>query len=149
MMFARLMIFGLLLVAAGTAAFAQLPAIPGTLPLTGNDDMAKGMVEGIHAYLDRELAASASRRPSEWHRDLTDAARYGASVAPNRERLRQMIGLTDKRGTVRMRLEAGVQDPGSRPGLAATGPGYQVYRVRWNVFRGVQGEGLLLTPDRP
>jgi len=58
-----------------------------------------------------------------------------------------MIGLTDRRDPVHMRIERAAQDRGPTPGLAATGSGYKAYRVRWNVFRGVEGEGLLLVPN--
>src|SRR5882757_1135096 len=108
MLFSRLCLLALLLLACCSAVFAQPPALPGTLPLFGQDDLAKRMVEGIHAYLDRELADSPARRAVEWHRDFSDAARYAASVEPNRERLRRMIGLKDTRDRVHMRLEATV-----------------------------------------
>ncbi len=143
----RLLVVAVLLLPLSVAALAQ--TLPGTDPLTGNEDLAKGMVEGLHAYLDRELEASAAGRAAYWHRDLTDGARYEASVAPNRERLRRMIGVVDARAPVAMRLEADVQEGKAPAGLAGTGAGYKIYRVRWNVFRGVEGEGLLLVPNRP
>ena len=56
-MLLRLLVFALCLLVVTLSAFADPPSLPGTSPLTGNDDLAKRMVEGIHAYLDRELSA--------------------------------------------------------------------------------------------
>lgn len=79
-------------------------------------DPAAKMVDGIHAYLDRETAAAAE-------------ARHSRSNAPDRERLRTIIGAVDERLPV-----ATVQ-------YDATSRG-----VRWPVFEGVDGEGILLQP---
>lgn len=82
-------------------------------------DPAAKMVDGIHAYLDRETAAAAE-------------ARHSRSGVPDRERLRTIIGAIDKRLPV-----ATVQyDATSRA-------------VRWPVFEGVDGEGILLEPEGP
>ncbi|HLJ56228.1 MAG TPA: hypothetical protein VKT77_14400 [Chthonomonadaceae bacterium] len=146
MLLLRFCLFALLLLPLGAAVLAQAPSLPGTAPLAGDEDLAKAMVEGIHAYLDRALAASEAGRATFWHRDLTSLERYDASVATNRERLSRMLGVVDHRDSVKMRLDALAGE--KTPALAGIGKGYRIERVRWNVFRGVEGEGLLLTPNR-
>ncbi len=87
------------------------------------------MVDGIHAYLDRETeAALANRRPGD------------------RERLRKIIGAVDPRLPVRaLDLVATTASPAE----VGRGPGYKVFAVRWPVLEGVTAEGLLLEPDSP
>jgi dienelactone hydrolase len=82
-------------------------------------DPAIKMVDGIHAYLDRETAAAA-------------AARHNRSNAPDRERLLTIIGAVD-------------------PRLPVTTVQYDAtsHAVRWPVFEGVDGEGILLQPKGP
>ena len=116
-----------LLLAAAAAACAQ--PLPGTAPLRVEGDPGLEMVEGIHRYLDRATAAAPARRP-----------------APDRERLRKILGATDARlPSPSLRLEA---SPGE-PALLARGAGYRVYAVRWPVMGPVEGEGLLLAPEGP
>ena len=94
-------------------------SLPGTAPLTIEGDIAARMVDGIHLYLDRQTAAAPALRP-----------------APNRERLRQIIGAVDARvkgDLIRLRTLQG-------------GAGYSVHEVRWPVFDDVEMEGLLLEP---
>ena len=55
----------------------------------------------------------------------------------------KMIGVVDRREVVEMHLVETV----SQPALVGEGTGYKVFAVRWNVLRGVEGEGLLLEPD--
>jgi dienelactone hydrolase len=107
---------------------AQNP-LPGSAPLTMQGDLAAQMVDGINDYLLRATAESIARRPT----------------APNRERLKKIIGAVDPRvADVHMELVATTDSPA----LVAKGNGYSVYAVRWPVFEGVTAEGLLLTPDR-
>ena len=71
--------------------------LPGTQPLTVEGDLAAQMVAGIDRYLDRELAASA-RRTGRRSGSLTSPRRaYAKSVEPNRERLRNILGVVDQR----------------------------------------------------
>ena len=84
------------------------------------------MVDDINAYLLRATTESVAKR------------------APNRERLKKIIGAVDPRlPGVSVELDATT----STPALVAKGPGYKVYAVRWPVFEGVTAEGLLLEPD--
>jgi dienelactone hydrolase len=123
---------------------AQTP-LPGTAPLTGQGDFAAQMVDGINDYLVRASAASPGTRAALWKRDYTSVQNYERSIAPNRERLKKMIGAVDPRvPAVSMELAATV----STPALVANGQRYKVYAVRWPVMEGVTAEGLLLDPDQ-
>ncbi|MFB3829572.1 MAG: alpha/beta hydrolase family protein [Bryobacteraceae bacterium] len=108
---------------------AGAQALPGTHLLRTEGDLAALMVEGIDRYLSRELAASVSARPA----------------SPNRDRLRTIIGLVDERAPF---AAPALDVKFGQSARAARGAGYSVYRVRWPVLPGVEGEGLLLEPLR-
>ena len=71
--------------------------LPGTKPLTTPGDLSAQMVAGIDKFLLREIARAAVGRTHFWKRDFTSREAYEKSVAPNRERLRKIIGAVDER----------------------------------------------------
>src|SRR5208283_1392903 len=116
---------------------------PGTTPLTREGDLAAQMVGGIHRYLEKQTAASVEKRAALWNRDYSSPAAYEASVAPQRERFRHIIGLIDPRVPFSApELEVTLGGPSQ----VAVGDGYRVLSVRWPVLEGVDAEGLLLEP---
>jgi dienelactone hydrolase len=118
-------------------------ALNQTAPLELHGDLAAQMVDGIHHYLDRATDAAARSREKFWNRDYRSVESYNQSVAPNRDHLRRIIGAVDPRLPV-----SGIQFATANPEAAAvgSGAGYKIYAVRWPVFEGVDGEGLLLEP---
>jgi dienelactone hydrolase len=108
------------------SAVKSADPLPDTKPLTEKGDLARKMVDGLHAYLDREIAASAAKRDA---------------VAPSREHLRKLLGVVDQR--VPPRLEEITPLHGS----ASIGhpDGCNVVRVRWAVLPGVEAEGLYIS----
>ena len=120
--------------------------LPGTAPLEAKGDLSMEMIAGIDRFLLKEIDASIDRRAASWKRDLRSKGQYESSVAPNRERLKRMLGIVDER------LTDGIPEfpiPATEPGLGisiAGGDGFQARVLRWPVFRGVEGEGLLLIP---
>jgi dienelactone hydrolase len=126
-------------------AIAQ-SVLPGTELLTAQGDIAAQMVDGIHRYLEKATAASGEKRATLWKRSYQSAQSYEQSVALNREHFRRIIGAVDPRLPVySLELDATTE----RPALVFEAPGYKVYGVRWPVFEGVNGEGLLLRPEHP
>jgi dienelactone hydrolase len=122
-----------LLAAAAPVACAQ-EVLPGTGRLTFEGDPAAAMVDGIHAYLLRETAASPGKR----------AALAKSDLAARRERFRRLIGAVDDRVPfTALQLVATTADPAE----VGRGKGYRVYAVRWPVFDDVDAEGLLLEPE--
>ena len=117
--------------------------LPGTAPLTGDGDFSAQMVAGINRFLRHETTGSITNRSRFWQRDFSSAAAYESSVAPNRERLRQLIGAIDARLPVSA-LE--FISTTTRPALVAETDAFSIYAVRWPVFEGVFGEGLWLKP---
>jgi dienelactone hydrolase len=122
----------------------QVIALPGTAPLDVQGDIAEGMVAGIGRYLDRALLSSVDRRARHWRRNLSSHAAYAASVRPNRDRLRTIIGAVDARRPAAMELDASFE----QPALVGEGSGFKAYAVRWPVLPGVDGEGLMLVPEK-
>jgi len=136
------------LVALCASAIAAEQPLPGTEPLPLKGDLAAQMVAGISKFLDRELVASVEQRAAYWKRDFSSHANYARSVDPNRARLCRIIGATDPLTAPTMQLIAPFS--GSRSGDSAVGQGagYKVYAVRWSVLKGVEGEGLMLQPEK-
>jgi dienelactone hydrolase len=117
-------------------------ALPGTKPLTETRDLADRMMDGLHQYADRKLAESLQTRERFWKRDPSSREAYEKSVAPNRKRFLEIIGVVDPR--LPPRIEKFGDDV--NPALAAEAPRFKVWQVRWPVLDGVTGEGLLLEP---
>jgi dienelactone hydrolase len=85
----------------------------------------------------------SSSNQTNWNRDFSSPVAYERSVAPNRARLRRIIGAVDARLPAAT-LEFVPADAGAAQ-LAETEL-FSVHAVRWPVFDGVFGEGLLLQP---
>src|SRR5262245_18805335 len=142
-----------LLIALGMALVVIAPVsaepLPGTQPLTTEGDLAAQMVAGIDKYLMRELAASVEKRKQLWKPDFSSPEAYAKSIQPNRERLKKILGVVDKRLPV-----TDLQVVASRKTKSLIGEfqgpnpsdGFTVHAVRWPVLEGVEAEGLLLEP---
>ncbi|MDB6118725.1 MAG: putative dienelactone hydrolase [Verrucomicrobiaceae bacterium] len=166
-----------LILALTLRAIAAEPAaiLPGTEPLTWTGDLSTKMHEAALHDVDKRIDESVTNRSKLWHRKilpLEDTApvpdfnskaveAYDLSVEPNREHLRQILGLVDKRLPVEMERfgktmprkvrdekDFGKDDAESRddPTLVADTDRFKVYQVRWPVLDGIHGEGLLLVP---
>jgi dienelactone hydrolase len=138
----RAPILWLLPLCGGLASGAQ-EILPGSQPLALQGDLSAQMVAGIDKFFTRETQESVAERQKYWHRDFSSPQAYDASVEPNRERLRKIIGAVDPRLPVTA-LEF-VSSTGSGATVAET-EAFTVKAVRWPVFEGVFGEGLLLEP---
>jgi len=125
-----------------TAAQAQEP-LPQTEPLTLEGDLSAQMVTGIDKFLMRELERSVEGRPRLWKRDFSSREAYPKSVQPNRDRFLRSIGAIDPRLAVKA-LEFVSTTAASS--VVADTTNLVIHAVRWPVFEGVQGEGLLLQP---
>ena len=117
--------------------------LPDTQPLALTGDLSSQMVAGIDKFFTRELEQSLAGRQKYWQRDFTSSQAYEASVQTNRERLRKIIGAVDPRLPVTA-LE--FVSSTTTPAQDAEMDSFTVKTVRWPVFDGVFGEGLLLEP---
>ena len=75
----------------------DVQSLPGTEPLTWEDDIASRLVAGVDTFLLGKLAEALERRPRHWARDLSSAEDYARSVEPNRQRLAHILGVRDQR----------------------------------------------------
>jgi len=132
---------------SGAAVFtrAQGPILPGTQPLALQSDLSARMVEGIDKFLLREIERSTEERSRLWKRDFASREAYETSIGPNRERFRNCIGAVDGRLPV---AELEYVETTLEPSLVVETETYFIRAVRWPVFEGVYGEGLLLQPKR-
>ena len=144
-MSARLPLSGLLCASVSLWFVSSVRAepLPGTQPLEDKADLAMKMVAGIDAYLTRELAASPEKRKAHWKPDFSSPEAYARSVEPNRQRLKKILGMVDER-----KKFDDIEYVGGpkTPSLVAETDKYTVHAIRWPVFEGVDGEGLLLEP---
>ena len=122
----------------------ETQTLAGTEPLSWTGDLSAQMVAGIDRFLMRQTDDSVAERGNFWSRDFSSKEAYAKSVAANRQHLRQIIGAVDPRARVAMQV---VQELGGPPAVAQSEP-YSVTVVRWAVFDGVYGEGLLLRPKK-
>ena len=111
------------------ASSLQAQVLPGTQPLEPNPDFSATMVAGIDKMALR----------------LIDQSKTGRK--PTREKLKAILGVVDERLPITA-LEL-VGDT-SNPALLAETDTARILRVRWPVFDGVHGEGILIQPkDKP
>ena len=118
-------------------------SLPGTAPLTLTGDLSAQMIAGIDRRLEGLGAETAAARASQWRPDFSSRAAYAQSVAPNRARLARMLGVVDARVAAPQLEYVSV---GAADATVAETDRFTVYAVRWPVFDGVWGEGLLLRP---
>ncbi len=76
--------------------------LPGTTPLTMDGDLSAQMVLGIDRFLLRETDLAAQERDARWHRNFSSPEAYNASIEPQRQELRRIIGAVDARVPVKM-----------------------------------------------
>jgi dienelactone hydrolase len=136
--------FGLVFLMALYSSPLPAQSIAGTQPLTETGDLAAKMVGGIDAYLAKETVRAVAGRAARWKRDLSSREAYERSVEPNRLHLRKLIGLVDSNVHTDMQFDS----PVGGKGWVAESAAYRVFVVRWHVLDGVDGEGLLLEPNR-
>lgn len=134
---------GAALILPGWAAAQEPRFLPGTTPLTLDGDLSAQMVAGADQFLLREIERSPAGRAAKWKRDFSSGAAYARSVATNRQHLQAWIGAVDAR------LPAPVLEYRGNslaPAKAVETALIKAFAVRWPVFDGVWGEGLLIQP---
>jgi putative membrane-bound dehydrogenase-like protein len=142
--FVRMIENAILWTAAGPRKQAQAAQkLPGTAFLEGEHDFAAEMVAGIDRFLLREIDLSVEGRAKYWRRDTSSKEAYEKSIEPNRERFMKSIGVVDSRTPFDSPEYVTTVD---HPSLLGGSDQVEIHAIRWPVFRGVWGEGLLLTP---
>ncbi|HEY5316149.1 MAG TPA: dienelactone hydrolase family protein [Pirellulales bacterium] len=142
----RALLFSLCFAVAGASARAADPVVPlpGTEPLTAKGDLTDQLVAGVDRFLLKQIDQSVGRRERHWHRDLSSRDKYEVSVAPNRQHLAKIIGAVD----TRLPSVPETTALAGQSSVLAEAESYEVRTIRWPVFRGVYGEGLVLEPKR-
>ena len=103
----------------GSAMHRSAPrSLPDTAFLTTTGDLAARMVDGIHAYLDRQLAAAPKTRQAMWEAENLSAAEATKFVAARRDELRQIVGVIDDRIEPSLKFEIPEFDQGNTFGYA-------------------------------
>ena len=134
--------FALAAATGGIAEAAAAGSVPGTQPLTWQDDLSERMMDGAHQFVERKITESREARKQFWHRNISSREAYEKSVEPNRAFFRRIIGAVDERVPVAMERFGDEHNPA----LVAETDNYRIHQVSWPVFERVRGEGLLLAP---
>ena len=71
--------------------------LPGTQPLDWQGDLSERMMDGAHRFVERKIGESIEKRQLHWKRDFSSRQAYEASVEPNRQRFKKIIGVVDAR----------------------------------------------------
>lgn len=106
-------------------------------------DLSTQMVAGISDYLDQEIRNSHAANSDLWDYDHSSRAAHQAAHERNRARLRKALGVVDERLPVTALEYVGTTSDSAKIAEASA---YSVFAVRWQVLKGVHGEGLLLQP---
>jgi dienelactone hydrolase len=123
---------------------ARADALPQTRPLNWEEaDLSARLMDGAHRFVERKIAESRGRRADYWRREFSSPAAYAASVAPNRAHFRTILGAGDTRLPPLMERYGDE----ANPALVTATSRYQVHQVRWPVFEGLWGSGLLVQPQ--
>lgn len=120
---------------------AMLKTAPMQVPATF--DFADKMVTGIDRMLDRLTQDSIAKRTPLWKRDNDSLESLIQSVKPNRERLKNILGVMDERPP---KSNTDYPEWPIASQLLGQNEFFQVYIVRWRAFGKVDAEGLLLQP---
>ncbi|MCA9139190.1 MAG: hypothetical protein KDB00_20595 [Planctomycetales bacterium] len=128
--------------------------VPGASVLTGDNDVASDMIDGIDRFLLRKIAESEPARHGRWTRAFESDEAYSRSIAPNRISLARMLGAADSRVANVVISKALIAESQGD----ATNPGYRAFAIHWPVLEdpdpgrslvSVYGEGILLEPNDP
>ncbi|MCA9267325.1 MAG: hypothetical protein KDA41_02590, partial [Planctomycetales bacterium] len=105
---------------------APLNGLPlaGTEALTMEGDIAAQLVAGVDRFLLRKIDASIDDRAQRWQPDLSSPAAYEASLAPQRNRLAEILGVRDARLPFDAPALVATTD---RAALVGEGDGYRVF----------------------
>ena len=131
-------------------------SLPGTEPLTWNEDLSVKMMDGAHRLIEGQIMESVTDRSGFWNPDFSSPEAYNASIEINRKRFLGIIGIEDKNVPL-VNYNAGLPDShplismqriaeNNDPELVAETDDYRIYQVRWPVLNRLYGEGLLLQP---
>ncbi len=129
-----------LIVVLFSPALLAADLLPNTKPILWKEaDLSERLMDGAHQFVDRKIAESIDSRAQYWNREPGKG--YADSVAINRERFREIIGVVDKR------KEPNLEFVSSRPGeIVSETPDFTVHQVRWQVLEGLTAEGLYVVP---
>jgi len=119
--------------------------LSGTTRLNvSEEELPDLLMDGAHQFVERKIAESVASREKLWKRDFSSPEAYTASVEPNRQRFKEIIGVVDER------LPTAMEQYGSDawPAVVAQTDLYRIEQVRWPVLEGLWGAGLHIRPSR-
>ena len=77
--------------------FRKMPDVyPGTKQLTWQGDLSVRMLDGAHKFVEEKISETLEGRKKFWKRDLSSPQAYEMSVASNRKRFLELLGVEDR-----------------------------------------------------
>lgn len=111
----------------------KIETLAGTDPLDWPEaDLSQRVMDTAHAFVEARIASANDAR-----RQFGDDAK---AVDEGRQQLRELLGVVEDRLPPRMEHFGDMRNPA----IVSETEQYQVFQVRWPVFSGVMGEGLLV-----
>ena len=117
--------------------------LPGTAPLTLEGDIALGLVNGVHRFVDAQGDDAISKRAEAFKRDTSTPRAFVSSIDRRRNRLAELLAVVDSREPFHGFELLTTTEHSS---VLYECDQYVIHAVRWPVVRGIHGEGLLLEP---
>ncbi|MDR1053109.1 MAG: acetylxylan esterase [Planctomycetaceae bacterium] len=134
--------FFLTVVFMSASIFAQ-QQLPNTSPIEWTENYFERNSRLITEFLDKKIGESESQRAKYWSRDFSNLDNYRKSIEKNRERLKFIVGVRDKRVEFESPELIGMLNQAV---VVAENVTHIVYAIRWKVFDGFSAEGLLIKP---
>ncbi len=92
-----------------------------------NDVQWESIIDGLRLFYEKRVDALKPERERYWTRDLSSPEAYVASIEPNRDNFRSILGAVDDRESVSMEKLARIGETDK----------YVIYEVRWSVLKEV------------
>ena len=110
--------------------------LANTKPLERNGDIASQLVEGVDRFLLKAISEALETRSQQWNRNVTSRSSYQASIEPNIEELKRILGVIESDLTPELHIRSSLEDA----------PQSRVKAIQWTTLKGLSGEGLLMQP---
>ena len=147
---------GTFLVFCNASASSAPPELSETMPLQMTGDIASDLVDGVDRFLLRRLEESIDLRLQQWPvpkvASVRNSSDYAMAIEPLRNKLRDCLGMVDQRlAPGGFRIETLAQFDGDSANVSnhlLQTESHTVCSVRWRVFEGVDGSGLMVIPKQ-
>jgi dienelactone hydrolase len=132
------------------SVFAQADSLPQVLPGTregivpvSQEAFSRELLDGAHRFVDQKIKQAGIEREQEWIKGMVSNNQNDQLLKDKRKKLKEILGVASLAVT-----EPGIEVMAnlSDPVAVAEMEHYAIFQIKWPVFGGLYGEGLLLKP---